>query len=90
MNRNDPEWYKKLVYDGKETKAKIEAEKMRIKIEIGKRLLQDKNNIDDKALRKISMDMKEKLMELDVKIKDMPSQLRSWIILAENLEVVNE
>ena len=79
------EWYKKLVYDEKEVKAKIEAEKMRAKIEIGKRLLQDKDNIDEKTLRKISRDMKEKLMELDVKIKDMPSQLRSWMILAENL-----
>ena len=87
MNRNDPEWYKKLVYVGKELKAKEEAEKMRVKIEIGKRLLQDKDNIDDKVLRKISRDMKDKLIELDIKIKDMPSQLRSWMILAENLEV---
>jgi len=87
MNRNDPEWYKKLVYDGKEIKAEIEAEKMRRKIEIGKRLIQDKENIDDKVLRKISRNMKNQLMELDVKIKDMPSQLRSWMILAENLGV---
>jgi len=80
------EWYKKLVSDGKELKAEEEAMKMKLKIEIGKRLLQDKDKLNEKIFRKIVKDTKDQLMDLDVKVRDMPFQLRAWVKLAEDLE----
>lgn len=90
MNKNNPDWYKKLVYDCKELKAEVEAEKLRIKIEIGKELLLYKDKLDEKYLRKLSRGIKEKLMDLDVKLRDMPCELRSWMLLAEKLEIEKE
>ena len=82
----NPEWYNSLVKDGKDLNEKFEAEKLKIKIDIGKRLLQDKDKLDDKVFKKIAKELKNPLMDLDIKIRNMPSQLKTWVLLAESLE----